>query len=263
MTGPKPTPPPQDEAYTDALLSDETTMELVVRAREGDRMAVEALLQRCLPVADALGARQAARRPRAASLDTGDLVQEAALHALRRLDVFEPRHVGAMQAYLRQSVINRIRDEVRRVTRHPAPVELPPDHAADATSPLEAAIEAESYERYRKALSTMNPRHREIVVARVELQWSLAEIAQRFGMRTADAARMAVSRALKRLSSEMAPRELARSSVAGARAGMRPDLGEAVRPPGPDAPSTFRSRRPVPSPPRPTSSAPRPPPASA
>ena len=152
MTGPKPTPPPQDETYADALLSDETTMELVVRAREGDRMAVEALLQRCLP---SLTRWAHGRLPPSArgALDTGDLVQEAALHALRRLDVFEPRHVGAMQAYLRQSVINRIRDEVRRVTRHPAPVELPPDHPADATSPLESAIEAESYERYRKALS--------------------------------------------------------------------------------------------------------------
>ena len=206
MTGPTPTPPPEDEAYTDALLSDETTMELVVRAREGDRLAVEALLQRCLP---SLTRWAHGRLPASArgALDTGDLVQEAAMHALKRLDYFEPRHVGAMQAYLRQSVINRIRDEVRRVTRHPAPVELPPDHAADATSPLESAIMAESYERYRQALATMNQRHREIVVARVELQWSLAEIAQRFGMRTADAARMAVSRALKRLSSEMAPRE--------------------------------------------------------
>jgi RNA polymerase sigma-70 factor (ECF subfamily) len=206
MTGPERTQPPQREAYTDALLSDETTLELVVRAREGDRMAVEALLQRCLP---SLTRWAHGRLPAAArgSLDTGDLVQEAALHALRRLDVFEPRHVGAMQAYLRQSVINRIRDEVRRVTRHPAPVELPPDHAADATSPLEAAIAAESYERYRQALSAMNPRAREIVVARVELGWSLAEIAQRFGMRTADAARMAVGRALKRLSSEMSPGE--------------------------------------------------------
>jgi RNA polymerase sigma-70 factor (ECF subfamily) len=206
MTGPKLPQAPPDDAYPDALMSDETTLELVVRAREGDRLAVEALLQRCLP---SLKRWAHGRLPPSArgSLDTGDLVQEAAMHALRRLDAFEPRHVGAMQAYLRQSVINRIRDEVRRVTRHPAPVELPPDHAADATSPLEAAIEAESYERYRQALSTMNPRHRELVVARVELQWSLAEIAQRFGMRTADAARMAVSRALKRLSSEMAPRD--------------------------------------------------------
>ena len=74
---------------------------------------------------------------------TGDIVQEAALHALRRLDTFEPRHVGAMQAYLRQSVINRIRDEVRRIDRQPPPVELPDDHPGDRTSPLELAIEAE------------------------------------------------------------------------------------------------------------------------
>ena len=202
MADPDSTPP--GETYTDALLSDQTTVELVVRARAGDRTAVEALLQRCLP---SLMRWAHGRLPPAArgAVDTGDIVQEAALHALRRLDAFEPRHVGAMQAYLRQSVINRIRDEVRRVTRHPAPVELPPDHASDTTSPLESAIQAESYERYRRALSAMSPKHRELVVARVELQWSLGEIAQRFGMRTADAARMAVSRALKRLSAQMQP----------------------------------------------------------
>jgi hypothetical protein len=42
-----------------------------------------------------------------------------------------------------------------------------------------------------------------MVVARVEVQWSLSEIAQRFGLRTSDAARMAVGRALKRLSTYM------------------------------------------------------------
>jgi RNA polymerase sigma-70 factor (ECF subfamily) len=206
MTGHKPPETPEGDPYPDALMSDESTMELVVRAREGDRLAVEALLQRCLP---SLTRWAHGRLPPSArgAMDTGDLVQEAAMHALRRLDSFEPRHVGAMQAYLRQSVINRIRDEVRRVTRRPAPLELPPDHPGDAASPLEYAIQAESYERYRKALETLNPRHRELVVARVEMQWSLTEIAQRLGMRTVDAARMAVSRALKRLSSEMAPRE--------------------------------------------------------
>jgi RNA polymerase sigma factor (sigma-70 family) len=141
------------------------------------------------------------------SLDTGDLVQEAALHAIQRLDVFEPRHVGAMQAYLRMSVINRIRDEVRRVTRHPAAEELPPEHPADSTSPLEAAIQTESYERYRAALELLKHRDREMVVARVEAQWSLSEIAQRFGLRTVDAARMAVSRAIRRLSDHMNPRQ--------------------------------------------------------
>jgi RNA polymerase sigma-70 factor, ECF subfamily len=195
---------PPDPPHHDPLLSDEPTIELVIRARAGDRMAVEALLQRCLP---SLKRWAHGRLPPAArgSLDTADLVQEAALHALQRLDVFEPRHVGAMQAYLRQSVINRIRDEVRRVTRHPAAEALPPDHPGDATSPLEAAIQAESYERYRLALERLKVRDREMVVARVEAQWSLAEIAQRFGLRTVDAARMAVSRALKRLSGQMTP----------------------------------------------------------
>ncbi|MGH9254803.1 MAG: RNA polymerase sigma factor [Vicinamibacterales bacterium] len=197
----KPPEPAVSENH-DPLLSDEPTIELVIRARAGDRLAVEALLQRCLP---ALKRWAHGRLPPAArgALDTGDLVQEAAMHALGRLDVFEPRHVGAMQAYLRQSVINRIRDEVRRVTRHPAAEELPAEHPSDGTSPLEAAIQAESYERYRRALGELKPRDREMVVARVEVQWSLAEIAQQFGMRTADAARMAVSRALKRLSRHM------------------------------------------------------------
>jgi RNA polymerase sigma-70 factor (ECF subfamily) len=194
--------PPVDEQ--DPLLSDEPTIELVLRARGGDRLAVEALLQRSLP---SLRRWAHGRLPAAArgAIDTGDLVQDAVLHALERLDQFEPRHVGAMQAYLRQSVINRIRDEVRRITRRPIAVSLPEELPADATSPLEIAIQAESYERYRQALGALKPREREMIVARVEVQWSLAEIAQRFGMRSVDGARMAVSRALKRLSGLMRP----------------------------------------------------------
>ena len=40
--------PPEDERESD-LLSDEPTIELVVRAQSGDRLAVEALLQRSIP----------------------------------------------------------------------------------------------------------------------------------------------------------------------------------------------------------------------
>lgn len=186
----------------DPLLSDEPTIELVIRAQAGDRLAVEALLQRCLP---ALTRWAHGRLPASArgAIDTGDLVQDAVLHTLQRLDVFQPRHVGAMQAYLRQSVINRIRDEVRRVVRHPQAVELLDDHPADSTSPLELAMQAESYDRYRRALGALKPRDREIVVARLEVQWSLAEIARRFRLRTPDAARMAVTRALQRLSAHL------------------------------------------------------------
>jgi RNA polymerase sigma-70 factor (ECF subfamily) len=163
---------------------------------------VEALLQRCLPQ---LKRWAHGKLPPAArgALDTGDLVQEAAMHAVQRLDVFQPRHVGAMQAYLRMSVLNRIRDEIRRVGRNPAPVELPEDHPGDSTSPLEAALQSESYERYRAALRQLKPRDREMVVARLEAQWNMSEIARQFGLRSLDAARMAVSRALKKLSTNM------------------------------------------------------------
>jgi RNA polymerase sigma-70 factor (ECF subfamily) len=193
----KPSESPTDDGDP-TLLSDEPTIELVVRARDGDRMAVEALLQRSIP---SLRRFAHGRLPPAArgSLDTGDLVQETVLHVLRRLDTFEPRHVGAMQAYLRQSVINRIRDEVRRIGRHPTPAELPDDLVSDMPSPLEEAVRAEAYERYRAVLVELSPRDREMVVARIEAQWNLGEIAQRFNMRTVDGARMAVTRALRRL----------------------------------------------------------------
>lgn len=180
------------------MLSDEPTIELVFKARDGDRAAVEALLQRCLPELKrwAHGRLPAAAR---GNLDTGDLVQETVLHVLRRLDHFEPRHVGAMQAYLHQSVINRIRDEVRKITRRPAAAELSGDLVADDTSPLEVTLRDEQYRRYRAALADLSSREKALVVARLEAQWTIGEIAQHFGVRSADAARMAVSRALRRL----------------------------------------------------------------
>ncbi len=190
-------------ATRDPLLSDEPTIELVVRARGGDRLAMEALLQRCLPPLKrwAHGRLPAVARGR---LDTGDLVQEAALHVLGHLATFEPRHVGAMQAYLRQSVINRICDEMRRVGRQPPPLELPPDHPSDSTSPLEEVIRAEEYDHYLGAVSRLSTKDRALIVARIEMQWSLAEIAHRYGLPTVDAARMAVNRAVKRLAADFA-----------------------------------------------------------
>ena len=191
-------PRPPDPPLEPPLISDEPTIELVLRARAGDRQAVEALLQRSVPQLKrwAHGKLPAAAR---GTLDTGDLVQETVLHVLRRLDSFQPRHVGAMQAYLRQSVLNRIRDEVRRIARHPMPAELPADMPSEEPSPLEHAVKAEAVERYHQALDTLGHRDRQLVLARIELQWSHDEIARHFGVPSPDAARMAVTRALDRL----------------------------------------------------------------
>ena len=52
-------------------------------------------------------------------------------------------------------------------------------------------------------MSRLKPRERELVIARVEAQWSVTEIAEHFGFHTADGARMAVNRAMQRLSAVM------------------------------------------------------------
>jgi RNA polymerase sigma-70 factor (ECF subfamily) len=52
-------------------------------------------------------------------------------------------------------------------------------------------------------LSRLRPDDREVVIARVEMDMSYEEIAQLLGKPSADAARMAVHRALLRLAVEM------------------------------------------------------------
>jgi RNA polymerase sigma factor (sigma-70 family) len=184
------------------LLSDEPTMVLVVRAKSGDEDATAALLERCIKP---LKRWAHGRLPTGARgvLDTDDIVQSAVIQFLRRLPHFEPQHVGAMQAYLRQSVINRIRDEVRRLTRQPAQTELPEHLTSDSPSQLELAIQSEDYTRYRDALTRLRPKDRELIVARIEMQWTLDEIADQFGIVSVEAARMAVMRAARRLKDEL------------------------------------------------------------
>jgi RNA polymerase sigma-70 factor (ECF subfamily) len=86
----------------------------------------------------------------------------------------------------------------------PAPTELPDDTPDEGPSPLERAIGQESLERYEAALKTLREVDREAIIARVELQQSYDEIAIALGKPSADAARMAVVRALKNLLKAMA-----------------------------------------------------------
>ena len=193
-------------ATPSTLLSDDSTIELILKAQGGNRLAVEALLQRCLP---SLRRWAHGRLPPVARghIDTGDLVQDAAMNAIARLDTFEPRQVGALQAYLRTTVINRIRDEMRRVGRRPVPTELTEAMASADATPLELAIRNQAYQRYRAALERLRPKDRELIVARIEGQWTIKEINQYFGFATTAAARMAVTRALRRLMKELEPED--------------------------------------------------------
>jgi RNA polymerase sigma-70 factor (ECF subfamily) len=135
--------------------------------------------------------------------DTQDLVQDVLLQTFKKLSTFESRGNGALAAYLRQAVLNRLRDELRRVKRRPEAVLLDSRVGDHAPSPLELAVGAEGIERYERALASLGDDDRGAVIARLELGWSYQEVAEMLGKPSADAARKAVERAVVRLVQEM------------------------------------------------------------
>ena len=190
------------EALNDDNSSLHSSLTLLERARAGDSAALESLIARYLP---RLQRWASGRLPRWARdiADTQDLVQESLYRTFKGIERFEPRGEGALQAYLRQAILNRIREELRRAKRRPAKSELDPQAAADARSPLEEAIGQEALERYERALAMLRREDRELVVARIELGHTNQEIAELFNKPTANAARMAVERAIVRLANAM------------------------------------------------------------
>jgi RNA polymerase sigma-70 factor (ECF subfamily) len=183
-------------------LTAETTVELLQLAKGGNQEALDRLFQRCIP---ALRRWAHGRLPQSARgmLETSDVVQDAVISAMRRLEAFESRHQGALLAYLREAVMNRIRDVIRQHHRRPANTALPDDLKDEATSALERVIGAEDMARYDAALQRLKASDREAIVGRLEMQYSYEELATALDKPTPDAARVAVTRAMKRLAEEM------------------------------------------------------------
>jgi len=99
--------------------------------------------------------------------------------------------------------MNRIRDVIRQHKRRPEISGLSEGIEDEATSPLEHAIGAENLERYESALQRLNAADREAIIGRLEMLYSYDELATVLGRPSAAAARMAVTRAMKRLAEEM------------------------------------------------------------
>ena len=97
----------------------------------------------------------------------------------------------------------RIRDQFRYASRHPSPLELDEGRAHTGVSPLESAIEGEDQQRYATALKKLRAADRDAIVGRVELGYSYEQLALALKRPSAEAARLAVRRALLRLGDEM------------------------------------------------------------
>jgi RNA polymerase sigma-70 factor (ECF subfamily) len=193
---------PPTLATSVANLSAASSVELLALARDGRREAIDVLFARHLAP---LRRWASGRLPRWARdiADTQDLVQDTLLRTFRRIDLFEPAQSGALERYLRQAVMNRIRDEFRKTRRRDPPATLDSGHATDAPSPLDEAISAELVAEYETALARLPSADRDAIVGRLELDLTYDELAATLGKPNANAARSAVVRAIARLAREM------------------------------------------------------------
>lgn len=181
----------------------ESSIVLIERAQSGDAAALNQLLDRYRPriVRWASGRLPGYARE---LTDTEDLVQDALVGTFKNFQTFECRGEWALQGYLRRAVLNRVREELRRLKDRPRREEMDDDvAAARQLSPLEEAMGAETFARYNSALETLGEQEREAVIARLELGCSFQEIALLVEKPTADAARMAVTRAIAKVAELM------------------------------------------------------------
>jgi RNA polymerase sigma-70 factor, ECF subfamily len=141
-------------------------------------------------------------------MDTCDLVQEAALRTFARLAHFTPEHSGSMPAYLRRAASNTLIDEARRHARRRSPDCVSEPITSIDDDPLSETIRIEARGHYRTALRALRAKDRRLLIARHHLEWSLERIAQRLGLKSPDAARMAIRRAERKLHDQLAWRSI-------------------------------------------------------
>jgi len=173
--------------------------EFVAGARAGDPVARQQLCGRTLPTLR----RWAARCKACGIHDADDLVQNAFLRALNRLDEFEVRGTGSFLAYLRQILLNEARREWRRQRCRGETVEIDEGFSEGGDPVIEAVLGDERERAYVSAMRKLNPRQRTHLSLRVEHGMSFGEIAGATGG-SVDGARMIVARALRTLSSRLA-----------------------------------------------------------
>lgn len=173
------------------------TLELIAQIRSGSRHAWSRLAERELPPLTKYARGRLPSWARGAN-DTQDLIQDVFVRTLPRLTTWEHAGPGALRAFLRKAVANQIVDEVRKARRRsgsPAALEGLTDRAP---SPLARTIRKEQVGRLRAAVSLLSASDRKLLAARFGSNRRYADIAALLGRPSANAARVAVERAIDR-----------------------------------------------------------------
>lgn len=192
-------------APSDPRHSATASADLIAQARAGDKGALSRLFQRHR-VALARWAHGKLPPWARRFSDTADVVQDALFHTIRRIDKVELRGEGALKAYLHRAVLNRIKDEMRRVARRPIDDldTMDRQFRASGPSPFDQVLDAEKEQIYKQALNILTDDERALIVGRMELGYTYEQLAVMSNRPTAAAARMAVRRAVLKLAESMA-----------------------------------------------------------
>ncbi len=173
-----------------------STRDLLDCIKDGDRdvlnhlldryyVRVCAVVHRCLP---------AAMRPR---YDTGDVVQEAMVRVLKKVDTFEYRNEGSFFSWICTATERALIDLIRHATRQrrdPAQeVRLDatnaPQPAAPDKGPGERAMEHDEYERVMAGLDRLSDEQRRLILYREYGRLSWKELGEAVGTPMATARR--------------------------------------------------------------------------
>jgi RNA polymerase sigma factor (sigma-70 family) len=195
--GPKPEVPNRELNVTDDLLS---------RARRGERTAADDLFRRYQP---RLNAFLRARMPAGARkfCDAEDLVQEVCVKILGALDRFESRGIGSFWWFARSIARNHLVDVARRgqaLHETRLAYETRAEPTAKVRGPSGEVADREAAEAFDRALERIPDPVRKGLLMRVELGLGWFVIAGDCGFPSADAARVAIKRALASIAKEMA-----------------------------------------------------------
>lgn len=174
---------------------------LLAQAKAGNTDAKERLFARYLPILQQWAHHRLPLSARDLE-DTDDIVQETLLKALGRVDAFEHRGEGAFLGYLRQALLNRVRDGLRHARAMPVVTTLE-DLMAEEDSPAVRTLGRELFDRFEDALSSLSEEQRLGVILRIEFGFSHQQVAEALEKTSAEAARSMVARALASVALKM------------------------------------------------------------
>ena len=184
---------------------------LVRLARCGDQTAFRALYERSVHDLKARIRRRigpALRR----KVDASDILQDAYVVALRRLDEFTGESTDAFDAWLativefrvKETIRHYVRSEKRALDREVTQARIPDPHGfrSQVSSPSQRAIAGELDEAVATAMERLRPDYREIILLIQKHHVSLDEAARRME-RSRTAAQKLYERALASLAKEL------------------------------------------------------------